>query len=511
MPLPSGTHFPIQVISTIKPVNGAGFPVVSDVDIEGGYQVHATLTDRNNIPLNNRKEGMLVYVQADGYFYTLSGGITNSDWIVKDFGSSTPNVSNATYDLTGTSNETTLGRINNFPIGIVNNPNGYIASVPEHENLHIFKNAGKVCTDGAHIWSANSDAIEEDKANFNKTVLVDYGASYGLDYSSALFGAVTGTSCTVNPSFSPYLFAASLAEDKLLVIEKATDRVVGLGDDGAQVFTNLAIDSDGNIWGTSVTHGEKISKFNTQEVIDAYPSTQIPEISISILSGSSDLFYDGTSMWVAGGSFIERILSPDVIYLDSYDASTDFPGLVYRGICVVNDFVFATASDQIHRFNISSFQSGPDLVIPVTSGEFGKIIFSNNFLWVTNQGTGELHQFNVTLDELNVFSTPVGTINFSVSICKHPTLNEIYISVSGSDAVSNGILTFNTETLTYNTKRFYTQSQPSQIKSIPAACLTADRPENPFIGQTVFVTDLGTPRPVWWNGADWVDAAGDIA
>lgn len=89
MSLPSGTHFPIQVISTIKPVNGAPIPVVSDVDVEGGYQVRTTLVDRNNIPSNNRKEGMLVFVQSDTNFYTLSGGITNSNWIIKDFSGNT--------------------------------------------------------------------------------------------------------------------------------------------------------------------------------------------------------------------------------------------------------------------------------------------------------------------------------------------------------------------------------------------------------------------------------------
>jgi hypothetical protein len=83
MTLPSGTHFPIQVISTIKPINNASFPVVSDVDIEGGYQVRTDLTDRDNIPSSNRKIGMLVYVQSNDTFYTLNGGITNSDWKVK--------------------------------------------------------------------------------------------------------------------------------------------------------------------------------------------------------------------------------------------------------------------------------------------------------------------------------------------------------------------------------------------------------------------------------------------
>jgi len=502
-PLPSGTRFPIQVISTIKPANNAPFPVVSDVDIEGSYQVRTTIIDRDSTPTNNRKEGMLVFVQEDGNFYTLSGGIENSNWIIANLSGRGPN-----YDLTGSSDEITVGRINNFPVGSLNATTGYLASVPEYENLHIFKTIGKICTDGAHIWNSNLNSIEEDKSNFTKTVLVDYGASYGLDYISDLFGSFTGTTCAVDPFFSPYLFLSSNGSERLLVIEKATDRVIGIGESGAQTFTNLIIDSDGNIWGTSVTHGEQICRFNTQNIIDDYPSVVSPELSISIFSGTADLFYDGYSMWAAGGSFIERILASSVTYLDNYDAAFDFPGLSYVGVCVVNDFIFATSEDQIHRFNISSFSSGPTIVQPASRGLFGKIIFSNNFLWVINAGSGELHQFDMSLNEITVFDVPVISINSGLAITKHPRFNEIYIGFAGSDSAGTGILTFNTETFTYNLKRFYTQLQSPQIKSVPASCNNAGKPENPFVGQMVFVTDLGLGIPQWWNGSSWVDATG---
>jgi len=71
---------PINVISKIKPANGGQFPVVEDVDMQGGLQVRATTADRDSIPTANRKAGMLVYVIANNTFYHLSGGIANSNW-----------------------------------------------------------------------------------------------------------------------------------------------------------------------------------------------------------------------------------------------------------------------------------------------------------------------------------------------------------------------------------------------------------------------------------------------
>lgn len=65
---------PIPVISKLKPINNGEFPVVEDIDIQGGYQVRQTLEDLNNIPNANKKDGMLVYVVSESKYYTLSGG-----------------------------------------------------------------------------------------------------------------------------------------------------------------------------------------------------------------------------------------------------------------------------------------------------------------------------------------------------------------------------------------------------------------------------------------------------
>ena len=54
----------------------------------GGYRTVADTTERDNITEDRRKEGMLVKVLSTDEFWTLKGGITNSDWELVDFGGS---------------------------------------------------------------------------------------------------------------------------------------------------------------------------------------------------------------------------------------------------------------------------------------------------------------------------------------------------------------------------------------------------------------------------------------
>lgn len=56
---------PVTVIDTIKAQNNGVFPVVEDIDLAGGLQTVATVTDRDNIPAAKRKSGMVVAI-ADG-------------------------------------------------------------------------------------------------------------------------------------------------------------------------------------------------------------------------------------------------------------------------------------------------------------------------------------------------------------------------------------------------------------------------------------------------------------
>jgi hypothetical protein len=70
----------INVIGKLKPQNNGSFPVVEDIDIQGGLQVRNNLTDRDSIPALTRKAGMLVYCRSDLTYYQLGAGLTNADW-----------------------------------------------------------------------------------------------------------------------------------------------------------------------------------------------------------------------------------------------------------------------------------------------------------------------------------------------------------------------------------------------------------------------------------------------
>ncbi len=78
----------IELISKIIPKNDGEFPIVEDVNVEGGFQVRDDITDRNAIPSLNRKEGMLVYVNSTATTYRLVGGIADINWVAESTPSS---------------------------------------------------------------------------------------------------------------------------------------------------------------------------------------------------------------------------------------------------------------------------------------------------------------------------------------------------------------------------------------------------------------------------------------
>lgn len=111
-----------SIISKLAPKNSGAFPTHSDIHTEGGFQVRADTTDRDNIPTLNRKEGMWVKVQSDGKVYTLSGGITNGDWTEVSFSAGAAVIFDAgTTSENIRSNRATLSSpIDNTKDGIVN-------------------------------------------------------------------------------------------------------------------------------------------------------------------------------------------------------------------------------------------------------------------------------------------------------------------------------------------------------------------------------------------------------
>jgi hypothetical protein len=76
----------VELIAKIKPKTSGGgageFPMLEDIDLEGGFQIRADITDRNTIFPLNRKEGMLVYTIADQTTWRLLGDLLT--WVATE-------------------------------------------------------------------------------------------------------------------------------------------------------------------------------------------------------------------------------------------------------------------------------------------------------------------------------------------------------------------------------------------------------------------------------------------
>jgi hypothetical protein len=70
----------IEIISDLKPVNDAPFPITQAKYVKGGYIAVADLTARNAIYDTIRATGLMVYVISEDRTYRLVSGVTNSNW-----------------------------------------------------------------------------------------------------------------------------------------------------------------------------------------------------------------------------------------------------------------------------------------------------------------------------------------------------------------------------------------------------------------------------------------------
>lgn len=109
---------PVTVIDTIQPKNGGAFPIVRDIDVAGGIQVQPTTVARDAIPVNNRKNGMLVYVVANTTYYQLAGDLVT--WNTANLGANT----SLAGDITGTNGSNTISKIQNHPVTITSPSTG---------------------------------------------------------------------------------------------------------------------------------------------------------------------------------------------------------------------------------------------------------------------------------------------------------------------------------------------------------------------------------------------------
>lgn len=67
----------IELITEIRPKNGAQFAILDDQFIRGGFHTAATLSERNSLPQDLRKVGMKIYVQSTDQVFTLGSDLVS--------------------------------------------------------------------------------------------------------------------------------------------------------------------------------------------------------------------------------------------------------------------------------------------------------------------------------------------------------------------------------------------------------------------------------------------------
>ena len=78
----------IELISEIVQKNGGTFPLLDSNNLRGGFYSVNTEAERDSIPINRRKVGMLCYVIEDNKYYKLGENMLSviptqdiADWI----------------------------------------------------------------------------------------------------------------------------------------------------------------------------------------------------------------------------------------------------------------------------------------------------------------------------------------------------------------------------------------------------------------------------------------------
>jgi hypothetical protein len=109
---------------------------------------------------------------------------------------------------------------------------------------------------------------------------------------------------------------------------------------------------------------------------------------------------------------------------------------------------------------------------------------------------------NIVVNAVDEFQPPYGCkFNHSVQADASLTLNGLYINVQAdvSSVPLQSLITLLAGAKLDQIKRLNQQNFSG---------LTPLRPTVPYVGQPFFDTTIG--KPIWWNGASWIDAAGAV-
>ncbi len=274
----------IKVISKIKPKNNGQFPVVEDADIEGGLRIVDTLTDRDNIPTLSRKAGMLVKVNETGLTYTLSGGVTNVDWITDPI---VPGVS--PQDLASGINQDT------------------IKLVAEELGVQVnFEAPREIEVDGNFIYVAQSTQNNPTSGVGTIWKIEVNGSTIISAQSINLAGFFPTSNIQVRDiaQDTSYIYATLWDKSNVVIIDKATFTIAGWAYTGANSnAVSVAADNADNFYVTSAGSVKKIYKFTTSAHLGQAPYNAVPATA-SALNGSNLRWvdYGAGKLWITKGN-----------------------------------------------------------------------------------------------------------------------------------------------------------------------------------------------------------------
>lgn len=135
----------------------------------------------------------------------------------------------------------------------------------------------------------------------------------------------------------------------------------------------------------------------------------------------------------------------------------------------------------------------------LTENVFALVFFDGTNFWSCTTSIVPQSFVAVTHEWINSYSSTTGL--FTATRPDYTDLTGLPVLPSSAPATaSNWVNSYTAST------GVFTETQPTSADVIPASGVTGSRPTIHAIGQPYFDTSLGIP--IWWSGANWVNASG---
>jgi hypothetical protein len=463
----------IDIISKLKPKNNGSFPICEDINIEGGYQSRIDITDRNNIPLLNRKIGMLVYLQSDKKFYTLKTGIDNTDW--EEFTIVISDSFTAGGDLSGNETSQTIININSIPVS---------TNIPEDcSNLQIsselmIRNSQDITNDGYNIWIADYYGLTNDGyGGIARLHPIDNVITlrYNYDASNILGFSIDSLHLKSIVYVDGYIYALGISTINILLkILPSTGEVVNYWD----IMAFELYSAGDTLWGVS-----DYNLATDSYLIKIDTTTLEAEIIITDIPGTRFHFtYDSISnkIWISHSNIINR-LDPISALLEITN-STDYSDP--NNLIVADGYLWLiNSTDTIYQVNLDGVLIGTvsDIYNHLTQPDLIGFDSTNNKIYIINNSAFTPKIISVNINTLaidGIVSLTTNNIYYSstflnnyIWLCSGAYISKIDLTQCSSPDKSffNGIdklINSNTPILEYVIKNVYKTSNVTTNKSI---------------------------------------------